>query len=180
MLFGFYKKGIYDYYFGLFYSLPFITTALVLRHGVAKYLGTWVAVGSTVVLLYFNWQGRPFLFIPNNQLRQARIIAEAALSKTDGKPFNFALMTGGNSDHAYRYFFELWHRAPVSIENEAIDPDRKTVTDQLIVICEQADCKPLGNSLWEIAGFGRAEIEGVWPVSFVTIMRLRHYTKPLP
>ncbi len=174
-LFGFYKKGIYDYYFGLFYAVPFLCTALVLRFLSAKKIGAGIAVVLLSGLLYLNWQGRPFLSTPNNQLGQMRTIAAAALSKTDGKPFNFALMTGGNSDHAYRYFFELWKRAPVTIENTAVDPDRKTVTDQLIIVCEKADCKPLGDSLWEIAGFGRADIAGQWHVSFVTIFKLVHY-----
>jgi 4-amino-4-deoxy-L-arabinose transferase-like glycosyltransferase len=179
MLFGLYKKGIYDYYFGLFYALPFFMVALVLRLIAVKPFGKWIAVAALSALVYLNWQGRPFLFTPNNQLNQARSIAEAALSKTDGKPFNFALITGGNSDHAYRFFFERWGRAPVTIENTVIDPDRKTVTDQLIVICELADCKPLGNSLWEVAGFGRAEIEGKWNISFVTIYKLGHYKGPV-
>ncbi len=175
VLFGLYKKGIYDYYFGLFYALPFFMTALIFRLGAVKRIGTWVMAALFAGLLYFNWLGMPFLFTPNNQLAQTKLIARAALDTTGGRPFNFALMTGGNSDHAYRYFFELWGRAPVTIENTVIDPERKTVTDQLVVICELSDCKPLGNSLWEIAGFGRAEIEGESHVSFVTILKLGHY-----
>lgn len=180
MLFGLYKKGIYDYYFGLFYGVPFFMLAIVLRACAVKPIAKWVVAAAIAALLYFNWQGRPFLSPPNNQLGQMRTIASVALSKTDGKPFNFALMTGGNSDHAYRFFFELWKRAPVTIENTVIDPQRKSVTDQLIVICELSECKPLGNSLWEIAGFGRAEILGEWHVSFVTILRLGHYKEPKP
>lgn len=175
LLFGLYKKGIYDYYFGIFFPVPFLFIALALRFIAKSKIGIAVAAIATFALLYLNWQGRPFLYAPNNQLGQARTIAQAALSKTNGQPFNFALITGGNSDHAYRYFFELWGRAPVTIENTAVDPQRKTVTDQLIVICESNPCKPLGNSLWEIAGFGRADIAGQWQVSFVTIMKLVHY-----
>jgi len=63
----------------------------------------------------------------------------------------------------------------VTIENTQVDPQRKTVTDQLIVICESTPCAPLGNPLWEIAGFGRAEIAGEWNVPFVQIFRLVHY-----
>lgn len=175
LLFGLYKKGIYDYYFGIFFPVPFFVTAIALRTMSVKKAGLYAAIVLTAILSYWNWMGRPFLIPPNNQLGQMRMIAREAIDKTDGKPFNFALITGGNSDHAYRYFFELWQRAPVTIENEAVDPARKTVTDQLIVICEQADCKPLGNSLWEIAGFGRAEIVGQWQAGFVTIYRLGHY-----
>jgi len=72
-------------------------------------------------------------------------------------------------------FFEIWGKAPVTIENNDNDPKRQTVTNQLIVICEIQDCQPLGNSLWEIAGFGRAQIDGYWEVPFVKIYKLVHY-----
>jgi len=67
--------------------------------------------------------------------------------------------------------------SPITIEQPAVDPDRKTVTDQLIVICENPVCQPLGNSLWEVAGFGRAEVTETKDVFPVKIFRLIHYTK---
>lgn len=175
--FGFYQRGIYEYYFGIFFALPFLFTGFILaqlNRGLAK----WIAGGVWVGLLVLNWQGRPFLYPPNNQLGQTKRIAAEAFAKTESKPFNFALVADGNSDHAYRYFFELWGDPPVTIENEEIDPKRRSVTDQLIVICEQLDCKPLGHPLWEIAGFGRAQIVGTWDVPFVTIYKLVHYKEP--
>ncbi len=175
MLFGFYKKGIYDYYFGIFFALPFLLVALTLRSMYLGVMGKLIAVVALFGLLYLNWEGRPFKFAPNNQLAQARMIAQAAYEKTEGKPYNFALLANFNSDHAYRYFFEVWGNPPVTIENVENDPLRRTVTEQLIVICELPECKPLGHPLWEIAGFGRADIIGEWPVSFVKIMKLVHY-----
>lgn len=175
LLFGLYKKSIYDYYFGLFFAVPFLLTALLLRAMSVRMIGRIVAIFVLGYMLFYNWQGRPFVTPPNNQLGQARLIARAALDKAEGKPFNFALLANFNSDHAYRYFFEIWGSAPVTIEREEIDPERKTVTDQLIIICELPECKPLGHPLWEIAGFGRAEIAGEWPVSFVRVQRLVHY-----
>jgi len=173
--FGFYKKNIYDYYFGIIYPLPFLLvglTAVTLhRFRITRIFSYALVVG----LLVFNWLGRPFLYQPNNQLGQVRGIAEEVVKKTENKPFNFALISGGNSDHAYRYFFELWGKAPVTIENEQVDQQRISVTDQLLIICEDISCQPLGNSLWEVAGFGRAEIEGMWDVSVVKIYKLRHY-----
>lgn len=180
LLFGFYKKGIYDYYFGLFFALPFLLVALVLRNIRVHWFGNVAVLIAVLGLLYFNWEGRPFKFPPNNQLGQAQMIAKAAYEKTGGKPYNFALMAQSNSDHVYRYFFEIWGDPPVVIENAQIDPERRSVTDQLIIICELEECKPLGASLWEIAGFGRAEIDGEWQVSFVRVMRLVHYTGEEP
>jgi len=177
VLFGFYKKAIYDYYFGIFFALPFLLIGLIVWRLSLVRFGKIVAGGIWIGLLYFNWQGRPFLYPPNNQLAQARRIAMTALEKTEGKPFNFALITGQNSDHVYRYFFEISGNAPVTIENEAKDPKRQTVTDQLIVICEYYECKPLGHSLWEIAGFGKAQIVGEWDVPFVKIIKLVHLSE---
>lgn len=175
-LFGFYRKSIYDYYFGIFFAFPFIIVGGVAAQLLSHRWMRWVMVTLWGATLYFNWLGRPFVFAPNNQVEQVKRIAQTAFEKTDGKPFNFALVTGGNSDHAYRYFFEIWGRPPVTIENDEKDPERKTVTDQLIVICETLPCEPLGHSLWEIAGFGRAEIVGTWDVPFVKVYKLVHYT----
>jgi len=175
VFFGMYKKGIYDYYFTIFFALPFLLTSLLIRKLEFSFAGKIIAGALLAFLLIFNWEGRPFKYPPNNQLGQMETIASAVISKTDNKPFNFALITGGNSDHAYRYFFEIWGKSPVTIENEQNDPERKTVTDQLLVVCEDPACKPLGNSLWEVAGFGRAEIAGSWDVPFVKIYKLVHY-----
>lgn len=176
LLFGLYKKGIYDYYFGIFFPLPFLLVAILFRVLSYSKIGSIVAGIMLCALLFFNWQGRPFLITPNNQLAQAQMVAKAAFDKAEGKPFNFALMANFNSDHVYRYFFEIWGNPPVVIERPDVDPERKTITDQLIIICDQPECKPLGHPLWEIAGFGRAEIVGEWPVSFLRIMKLVHFT----
>lgn len=176
LLFGFYRKSIYDYYFGIAFPLPFLIVGYVLSSLRKVRFGTIILGASWVAILVFNWQGRPFVYPPNNQLTQVKRIADVALSKTDGKPFNFALITLGNSDQGYRYFFETEERAPVTIEPPSTDPSRSTVTNQLIVICETMDCKPLGNPLWEVAGFGRAQIVGEWDVPFVKIIKLVHYT----
>ena len=61
------------------------------------------------------------------------------------------------------------------LENEIVDPERNSVTDQLWVVCESLPCSPLGHSLWEIAGFGRAEIAGHWPVSVVEVYQLKKW-----
>ena len=179
IFFGMYKKNIYDYYFGIFFPLPFYLTALLLIDAMKiRYIGKIFGTLAIIGLSVFNWQGRPFIYEPNRQLAQVEMISKAIVEKTDNKPFNFALITTGNSDHAYRYFFEIWKKSPLVIENSVIDPDRKTVADQLLIVCEDIFCQPLGNSLWEVAGFGRAEIAGVWDVSVVKIYKLIHYVEP--
>jgi len=176
LFFGLYRKNIYDYYFGIFFPLPFFLTALSLQMvSRIRVFGKFIAGIMLISLIVLNWQGRPFRYEPNRQLAQVELISKAVVEKTENKPFNFALVTTGNSDHAYRYFFEIWNKSPVVIENSVVDPGRKTVTEQLLIVCEDIFCQPLGNSLWEVAGFGRAEIVGVWDVSVVKIYKLVHY-----
>jgi 4-amino-4-deoxy-L-arabinose transferase-like glycosyltransferase len=175
-LFGFYKKGIYDYYFGFMFPLPFLLVAYFLTQlgRLNKVLGG-VAVGLYIWAVIANLRGFPFLRPPNRQMEQAKTNALFVAEKTGGRPFNFALITGQNSDHTYRYFLEINDYKSITIENNQNDPERKTVTDQLLVVCEIDDCKPLGHPLWEVAGFGRAEIDGEWQISVNQIFKLKHY-----
>lgn len=179
LLFGFYKKEIYDYYMGFMFPLPFLLIGNALSGMFdSKRFATGAKIVSLAVfsfLFVFNIQANPFRYAPNRQKDQVKQIAEFVLDKTDNKPYNFALITEGNSDHAYRYYFETNNHPPVTIENPQIDPERKSVTDQLLIICEDPTCQPLGNSLWEVAGFGQAEIDGEWNVSVVKVFRLKHF-----
>lgn len=178
VLFGFYHKSIYDYYFEFMFPLPFLLLGNLLSLPWQTKKKKLLKVVSIVVFagfFIFNLYGMPFRFEPNRQKAQAETIAKFVISKTSDKPFNFALLTPGNSDHAYRYYFEILGHKPVTIENPIIDPKRTSVTDQLLIVCEDIHCKPLGNPLFEVAGFGRAEIAGEWNVSVVKVYRLVHY-----
>lgn len=184
-LFGFYKKPIYDYYFGFMFPAPFLLVGMTLSFFHAKLLefkrikhvGKVLALVIFLILVWLNLQGVSFRFPPNRQKDQVKQISEFVLSKTENKPFNFALITLGNSDHGYRYFFKLAGKDSLTIETFQDDPERKTVSDQLLIVCEDSNCKPLGNSLWEVAGFGRAEIVEEWQVSVVKIYKLVHYKR---
>lgn len=177
-LFGFYRKVVFDYYLGFLFPVPFLLVgvglAMLLDGNHFRRIGKPIALLIFLILFCFNLSGMPFRFEPNRQKDQVKTISEFVLSKADGKPFNFALITPGNSDHAYRYYFLTEGKSPVTIQNITNDPQRKTVTDQLLVVCEAA-CEPLGNPLFEVAGFGRAEIAGEWPVSVVKVYKLKHY-----
>lgn len=176
LLFGLYKKQIYDYYFAFLFPVPFLLVGGFLWMLYTKQImlkGIGVAVFLAIAIV--NLQGIPYRYEPNRQLNQMQTISQFVLSKANNKPFNFALITGGNSDQAYRYFFTVWGNPPVTIQNFQIDPQRKSVTDQLLVVCEQLPCHPEGASLWEVAGFGRAQIIGHWMVSVVEVYKLQHY-----
>jgi hypothetical protein len=130
-----------------------------------------------VGLVLYNLKGIPFWNTPNRQKDQTKQIAEFVISKTDNKPFNFALISKGNSDYAYRYYLEILSHKPIRIDNTMNDPQRKTVTDQLLIICEDISCKPLGNPLFDVAAFGRAASVKDWDVSVVKVFKLVHYTE---
>ena len=174
--FGLYRGVIYDYYLGSLFALPFLFSGLLIssffRSGI---LGRLSALSILAILAYFNIMSTPLRLEPNNMLKNTREISAFVFEKTGGQPYNFALIAGRNSDHAYRYFLELWGRPPNIIENPQVDPKRNTVTRQLLIICEEKICQPLGHPLWEIAGFGQAEIAGEWQVSTAKVFRLIPY-----
>jgi len=178
-MFGLYKKPIYDYYFAFLFPLPF----LILGNFISK-ISEWkfnkvVASLLSIVLFLavfaFNLSDMPFRYEPNRQKNQIQSISEFVVSKTNNKPFNFALIAGGNSDHGYRYYFDILSHKPVMIDNLLKDPQRKSVTEQLMIVCEEKVCNPLGYPLFEVANFGRAEVVGEWNVSVVKVYRLVHY-----
>lgn len=175
VLFGFYRKAIYDYYFGFLFTIPFILVGYLLSF-LWDQRGRYRLAAIIIFCLLFllNIHGVPFRSPPNRQMAQVKNIADFVLSKTNGRPYNFAIIAGGNSDHGYRYFFRLAGKDPVKIETFADDPERRSVTDKLFVVCENK-CSPQGDPAWEIAGFGRAEIEEEWPVSVVVVYKLGHY-----
>lgn len=182
VLFGLYKKPIYDYYLVFMFPLPFflignlIARISVVKKGKLAY-GAIIGVLLFIGIFGYNLMFQPFQYFPDKQKAQTEEIARFVISQTNNKPFNFALLStgSGNSDYAYIYYLTILGHAPISIDNTISDPQRKSVTNQLLVVCEYTDCKPLGNPLWEIAGFGRAAIWKSWNVSVVKIFKLVHY-----
>lgn len=176
LLYTFYQGAVYDYYFTPLFPLPFLIVGYILSLLIRKNIwGKGIALGI-ILFCFFQYSiDTPLRTEPNRLVDQIENISRFVYTKTEGKPYNFALMSSGNSDHAYRYFLELWGHPPESVENAALDPGRKTVKDQLLIVCEEQVCQPLGNSLWEIAGYGPAEVDGIWEVFPVKIIRLVPY-----
>jgi len=177
LLFGLYKKTIYDYYFTFMFPLPFILVGWQLSRMSTKNLAYRVIFFIAIlIIVILNLTGSQLRQEPNRQVQQSKVISQFVLGKTNMQSFNFALVSGNNTDFSYRYFFALANRNPTTIENFMVDPSRKTVTNQLLVVCESLPCAPVGHPLWEIAGFGRAQIAGHWKVSVVEIYKLVHYS----
>lgn len=173
---GSYQGSLLEHYFSYLFPLPMILIALLGDQLFSIRFAKPVVVLGLVVFIYFQIPTLYFFKEPNRLLSQTKSVSQIVIDLAGGEPYNFALITPGNSDHAYRYFLEIWGHPPTVIENNDVDPMRKTVTSKLIVVCEQKDCEPLGNSLWEVAGFGRAEIseKKVGPAGII-VYRLSHY-----
>lgn len=164
-----YRGDVYDYYYGAIFPAPFFLAGILIGQ-VWKKNYFKLIVCFIVAITLVSFLKNSFLFQkPNNLIKQTADISDNIIRKSDGKPFNFALISKSNSDYAYRYFLEIKNHKPTPLE--------EMVTDQLIVLCESNTCSPLGNSLWEIAGFGRGEIVGEWdlPKYGFKIFRLTHW-----
>lgn len=173
--YGLYQGAIYDYYMVQIFPIPAILTGIVLSWYITKKkILRIISIAIFILLVAYLLKNSPLLAEPNRLLYLTQQRAKFIYDRLENKPYNFALISGMNSDHAYRYFLELWGVSPTAIQNPQIDPQRLTVTDQLFVICE-IECSPLGYPLWEVAGFGRAEIEDSWNYEGVTIYKLKHY-----
>jgi len=180
ILFGFFKGAIYAYYFTFMFTLPVLIFSLVIFEWQKKkgWLVNLIKGFLVIILLILNIVNSPLKKQSNRQLEQTKNIAKFILEKTEGKPFNLALIPDRNTDFAYRYFLEIWEKPAVVIEPPQVDWERKTVTEQLFVICEKRDCQPLGHPLWEIAGFGIAKIDQEWEIYGVKIYKLVHIDSP--
>lgn len=179
LLFGVYKKEIYDYLFTFIFPLPFLLIGNLLSYvfHLSKRRVFFMSLSLFIFFIIFitNLLNNPFRYEPNNQRDQAKKIARFILSKADNKPFNFALLSKGNSDYGYRYYFDILGRPPVLLENLEKDPRRQSATKQLFIVCEDIYCNPIGNPLHDVAAFGQAEIAGVWDVSVVKVYKLTPY-----
>lgn len=177
MLFlGAYQGAKYDYYLVVLFTLPALLFGVVFSYCYTKRKEIkYFTIFLACLILVFQLINSPLLKEPNRLLQSTKDRSQFIFKQIGDKPYNFALITESNSDHAYIYFLELWGKTPIEILNPDIDPERKSVTDQLFVLCETKECKPLGNPLWEVAGFGRAEIAGQWEIDGANVFKLVHY-----
>lgn len=164
-----YQGSINDYYFGFMFPAPFFLFGLILGK---LWEGIWrkaTALSLTAIPIFFFFLNGFYIHPPNNLIKQTSDIADIIIEKANNKPFNFALISEGNSDHAYRYFLEIKDHKPLLLE--------ENVTQQLIILCEAKKCEPLGHPLWEIAAFGRGEITDEWNLEKYgfRIFRLKHW-----
>lgn len=165
----YYSGQIYDYYYGFMFPAPFLLLAVVYDFAWRRYQTKILCIAFTILsLTWFLTHG--FYTKPANMLvNQTEQVSNFVIEKSEEKPFNLALISDHNSDHAYRYFLEIKNKKPEELE--------KMVTEQLLIVCESQKCEPLGHPIWEIAGFGRAEIKAQWYLEKlgIRIFKLTHW-----
>jgi len=171
-----YQGDIHDYYYGFLFPTPFLIAGIVfyllyLRGVIGKILGL-----ALLAIISFNFYNHSFFQHPPNRLiDQTQTISQMVVDMANGNPYNFALISSGNSAHAYRFFLDTSDNPPKSLEQE--------VTAQLIIVCEQPPdtCEPRGHPVWEIAGFGRKEIEKTQlsPAGDITVIKTIHHQSSL-
>lgn len=171
---GMYRGQLHYHYFGVWFLAPFLMLSWVL----SQIRNTLARIGISMALLLVSptlINQLPTFAQGSKLLEQTENVANEVIKVSQGEPFNFALIAEGNSDHAYRFFLELKDHIPVPLESE--------VTKQLLVVCEkenESECGPLGHPIWEIAGFGRAEIDSISTVHpYITVYRLKHHPESI-
>lgn len=167
----YYTGQIFDYYFGFMFPAPFLLTGLLISLVWKNKILRLVSIALVVVAIGWFLKNGFYTLPPNRLIFQTQNVANFVIEKTENKPYNFALITDSNSDHAYRYFLEKENYKPLELET--------MITDQLLVVCEsKKSCSTLGHPLWEIAGFGRAEIVGEWeiPNIGIKVIKLVHWS----
>jgi 4-amino-4-deoxy-L-arabinose transferase-like glycosyltransferase len=164
---GLYRQHIYVHYFGFIFPVPFLLLGFFFASLNKKILMTGASVVIFVILTFADINGNPFHDSANFQLMRTETVSAFIDAQSGKQPFNLALLSKTNYDAGYRYFLELQNSPYRTIHDQ--------LTDQLFVICENPDCKPIGNPLWEIASFGWAKIDKKWDFPWsVTVYRLIH------
>src|SRR3990172_2062728 len=137
---GLYKQHIYDHYFGFLFPVPFFLLGFSLSLLFQKTLTKILGLVMVLLLVIFSLSRSPLLTPPNFQLDRTREVADFIKTESRGQPFNLGLISKSNYDAAYRYFLSL-NSAPFYTIHQSL-------TEQLFVICENAECNPIGHPLW--------------------------------
>ncbi len=169
---GLYKQHIYSHYYGFLYPAVFLALVPLLDWSFSgSRLRKLLGLSGISLLSLILMANSPLRFAPNSQLATTRKISSTIGVDSQGRPFNFALISKNNYDAGYRYFFQKQKSSYRTIHED--------ITDTLYVVCEKSNvndaCQPINNPLWEIASFGWAKIDKEWDYSpHITIYRLIH------
>ena len=136
------------------------------------FMGISIVLFFLIVLL--NLSVLPYRQESKEKKAQIKDVSAFILTKVAKEPFNFAIIATPNTPaDSYDKALKQLGNEPIRIQHLEIDPERKTLTEYLYVVCE-GQCKPLESDLWDIRGFGKAAIIDHWDVQGVTVYKLVH------
>ncbi|MBI4039701.1 glycosyltransferase family 39 protein [Candidatus Daviesbacteria bacterium] len=173
-----YKMGVFDHYFGFVNPALFLLTGVAFAYLFQKNVASQglalrvLAMAMLAYLLFLSAAKNPNLNPPNRQLSRTQQIVFSIIEEVQNSRFNFALISRNNYDAAYQYYLELAGHQPVAIDAQ---DTKNSITDQLIVVCEDPICQPVGHPKFEIAGFGWSKIDKEWQVMGTKLFKLGHY-----
>ena len=151
---SFYQGSVYDHYVGFLNPIPFLLFGSFLKvlksDKIKMFLGPIYLI-IFLSLIFVNLQNSPINSSPNNQLQRTKDVAKFIISKTEEKPFNFALIAASNYDAAYQFYLDQYGHKPKVV------PMNKT--NQLFVVCEDQVCDPTHHAKHEVAAFGYSKID---------------------
>lgn len=160
---GLLKQEIFDHYLNFINPVPFIILGSLWALTKDRiYRGGLLAV--VLIIVSFQLMNSPLLSPPNRQLQRTQVVAKYVINKSGSRPYNFALLAERNYDPAYQFYLIQYGAIPQKL------PDQKT--DQLIVVCEDPICHPVGHPKYEIAAFGWTKIESEDIVEGVKVFKL--------
>lgn len=164
-----YQGAVYDYYYEFMFPAPFLLLGLIFGQFFSNFFGKIFSISLTGCILVFFALNGFYRTPPNRIINQTKDIVNNVVAKSEGQPYNFALISEHNSDQAYRYFLDISTNKPTELS--------ENITNQLLIICEEKKCAPLGHPLWEIAAFGRSEIAGEWYLEKygIRLFKLTHW-----
>lgn len=164
------KQEVYDHYFGFMFPAPFFIAGMITEELWKTKLKPVLLI-LLIGLVYLNLQNNPLKYPPQKQMQRVQQVSQEIVEKSDGKPFNFALIAKRNYEEGYLYFFEL-AGTPVRI----VDPQHsETKTDQLFVVCEDPICdNPIYSPKAEIAHFGMSKVDREWEIRGLKLYKLVH------
>ena len=167
---SFYHHEIYDHYLGFINPAPFLllgASFFVLelnKNKTVRNLLQGLFLLMVVGLILVNLSNSPLLKSPNKQLKRTQEVAKFIIQESQNKPFNFALIAGHNYDAAYQFYLGEYGHKPGQLPFDQ--------TEQLFVVCEDSECKPVGHAKYEIAAFGWTTSEWEKDVQGVKIYKL--------
>lgn len=165
---GVYKNEVYIHYLGFIYPAIFMITGLAVTNIDKLFKFKWLSYLILFALLYLSFRNSPLQQSPNNLLHRTETVVDLIIKESRGEPFNFALIAKQNYDESYRYFLENKKANMLRGEDK--------ITNQLFVVCEDRDqCRPEGNSGYQIAIFGIAKVVEQWEVDYIKIYKMIHY-----